>query len=160
MFVIFIYCLYSLRSETKHTYDHFGAMTVYVCNTTRITHWTWWDQYSDNRLLDLWPVRFDSAFNSLGQHPLYDMQNERSERIWYSVQSEKSVNYTYTCTYIRMSYYQRSIQNAIQKIKINEVLIIKSQRQSKCEETSLLGEIMRQTKSSQYACARELRVMN
>lgn len=122
------------------------------------THWTWWDQYSDNRLLDLWPVRFDSAFNSLGQHPLYDMQNERSERIWYSVQSEKSVNYTYT--YIRMSYYQRSIQNAIQKIKINEVLIIKSQRQSKCEETSLLGEIMRQTKSSQYACARELRVMN
>lgn len=84
------------------------------------------------------------------------MQNERSERIWYSVQSEKSVNYTY----IRMSYYQRSIQNAIQKIKINEVLIIKSQRQSKCEETSLLGEIMRQTKSSQYACARELRVMN
>lgn len=82
------------------------------------------------------------------------MQNERSERIWYSVQSEKSVNYTYT--YIRMSYYQRSIQ----KIKINEVLIIKSQRQSKCEETSLLGEIMRQTKSSQYACARELRVMN
>lgn len=79
-------------------------------------------------------------------------------RIWYSVQSEKSVNYTYT--YIRMSYYQRSIQNAIQKIKINEVLIIKSQRQSKCEETSLLGEIMRQTKSSQYACARELRVMN
>lgn len=116
------------------------------------------EQYSDNRLLDLWPVRFDSAFNSLGQHPLYDMQNERSERIWYSVQSEKSVNYTYT--YIRMSYYQRSIQNAIQKIKINEVLIIKSQRQSKCEETSLLGEIMRQTKSSQYACARELRVMN
>lgn len=94
-------------------------MTVYACNTTRITHWTWWDQYSDNRLLDLWPVRFDSAFNSLGQHPLYDMQNERSERIWYSVQSEKSVNYTYT--YIRMSYYQRSIQNAIQKIKINEV---------------------------------------
>lgn len=86
------------------------------------------------------------------------MQNEHSERIWYSVQSEKSVNYTYT--YIRMSYYQRSIQNAIQKIKINEVLIIKSQRQSKCEETSLLGEIMRQTKSSQYACARELRVMN
>lgn len=85
------------------------------------------------------------------------MQNERSERIWYSVQSEKSVNYTYT--YIRMSYYQRSIQNAIQKIKI-KVLIIKSQRQSKCEETSLLGEIMRQTKSSQYACARELRVMN
>lgn len=84
------------------------------------------------------------------------MQNERSERIWYSVQSEKSVNYTY----IRMSYYQRSIQNAIQKIKINEVLIIKSQRQSTCEETSLLGEIMRQTKSSQYACARELRVMN
>lgn len=79
-------------------------------------------------------------------------------RIWYSVQSEKSVNYTYT--YIRMSYYQRSIQNVIQKIKINEVLIIKSQRQSKCEETSLLGEIMRQTKSSQYACARELRVMN
>lgn len=69
------------------------------------------------------------------------MQNERSEIIWYSVQSEKSVNYTYT--YIRMSYYQRSIQNAIQKIKINEVLIIKSQRQSKCEETSLLGEIMR-----------------
>lgn len=99
-----------------------------------------------------------TAFNSLGQHPLYDMQNERSERIWYSVQSEKSVYYTYT--YIRMSYYQRSIQNAIQKIKINEVLIIKSQRQSKCEETSLLGEIMRQTKSSQYACARELRVMN
>lgn len=88
------------------------------------------------------------------------MQNERSERIWYSVQSEKSVNYTCTYTYIRMSYYQRSIQNAIQKIKINEVLIIKSQRQSKCEETSLLGEIMRQTKSSQYACARELRVMN
>lgn len=88
------------------------------------------------------------------------MQNERSERIWYtcSVQSEKSVNYTYT--YIRMSYYQRSIQNAIQKIKINEVLIIKSQRQSKCEETSLIGEIMRQTKSSQYACERELRVMN
>lgn len=66
------------------------------------------------------------------------MQNERSERIWYSVQSEKSVNYTYT--YIRMSYYQRSIQNAIQKIKINEVLMIKSQRQSKCEETSLLGD--------------------
>lgn len=88
------------------------------------------------------------------------MQNERSERIWYSVQSEKSVNYTYTCTYIRMSYYQRSIQNAIQKIKINEVLIIKSQRQSKCEETSLLGEIMRQTKSSQYARASEIRVMN
>lgn len=86
------------------------------------------------------------------------MQNERSERIWYSVQSEKSVNYTYT--YIRMSYYQRSIQNAIQKIKIKEVLIIKSQRQSKCEETSLLGEIMRQTKSSQYACASEIRVMN
>lgn len=141
-----------------HTYDHSSAMTVYVCNTTRITHWTCWDQYSDNRILDLWPVRFDSALNSLGQHPLYDMQNERSERIWYSVQSEKSVNYTYT--YIRMSYYQRSIQNAIQKIKINEVLIIKSQRQSKCEETSLLGEIMRQTKSSQYACARELRVMN
>lgn len=38
-----------------------------------------------------------------------------------------------------MSYYQRSIQNAIQKIKINEVLIIKSQRQSKCEETSLMA---------------------
>lgn len=102
-----------------HTYDHSGAMTVYVCNTTRITHWTCWDQYSDNRILDLWPVRFDSALNSLGQHPLYDMQNERSERIWYSVQSEKSVYYTYT--YIRMSYCQRSIQNAIQKIKINEV---------------------------------------
>lgn len=75
-------------------------MTVYACNTTRITHWTWWDQYSDNRLLDLWPVRFDSAFNSLGQHPLYDMQNECSERIWYSVQSEKSVNYTYNLLYI------------------------------------------------------------
>lgn len=88
------------------------------------------------------------------------MQNERSERIWYSVQSEKSARVNYTYTYIRMSYYQRSIQNVIQKIKINEVLIINSQRQSKCEETSLLGEIMRQTKSSQYACARELRVMN
>lgn len=89
------------------------------------------------------------------------MQNERSERIWYSVQSEKSVNYTYNLLYIYTHVVLSKVNSKCNsKIKINEVLIIKSQRQSKCEETSLLGEIMRQTKSSQYACARELRVMN
>lgn len=52
-------------------------------------------------------------------------------------------------------------QNAIQKIKINEVsiFIIKSQRHPKCLEIFLI-EIEQQTKSSQYVCVRELRGMN
>lgn len=69
----FIYCLKSLRSETKQ-----HVMTILVpWLFISVTKGESLIALFDNRLLDLWPVRFDFGSTSVRWHA------ERSEKIWY-----------------------------------------------------------------------------